>query len=281
MPYIEQDSAFENSEFSNQTWWWGAGLGNNADERNSKVYQNVYFNFMYCPSSPLPRTTMDPNSAPGFGTNLSGVWLADPMYVCILGSDRHRSCDTSGTNGPVSDGGVIVLSNRPHVDLPTSPPAGQTYKDGRVRVNDILDGTAFTMMVGEQSDWGNEPINGPKRDIRSSDRRGFAMGTSHVVKPNGPGSMGAPVNQGGCGIPNCQRCYNTTTIRLAINAQKRLWQFACMGDQRCCRPIQSVHPGGAQVLKADGHVVFLKQTISIDILKNLADRDDGRAIPNL
>ena len=140
-------------------------------------------------------------------------------------------------------------------------------------MRNIIDGTSNTLMVGEQSDWGDQ--NGTKIDIRSADNRGAFMGTSHVVKPSGPGSMAsaAPV---GCGFANCQRCYNTATLVWGIN--RKTFQFASMGAQRCGKPIQSAHSGGASVLMADGHVVFLSQSMNIQIVKNLANREDRNPV---
>src|SRR5262245_59473043 len=103
------------------------------------------------------------------------------------------------------------------------------------------------------------------------------MGTSYVTKPNGPGSMA------GCGNPsgadsNCARCYNTTTIHDQPLGKKSPYQFAWGGDLQCNRPIQSIHPGGANLLFADGHVQFGKEGMAIQTLRNLANRDDGNVL---
>ena len=44
------------------------------------------------------------------------------------------------------------------------------------------------------------------------------------------------------------------------------------------RPITSPHFGGANVGLVDGSVQFLNENISLDVLYNLADRDDGFVI---
>jgi prepilin-type N-terminal cleavage/methylation domain-containing protein/prepilin-type processing-associated H-X9-DG protein len=261
LPYVEQDGAFSDSRFDRQTWWLGSADA--ASTVNKAIYNGITFPYMQCPSSDLPNRSFHSAQL------ANNSWIQEPFYACILGADTHPSADTSAHRGPISDGGIIVLSELPHV-----PEASRSdvFQDGRIRSGQVLDGLSNTMMIGEQSDWGRD--RGSDIDIRSSDRRGFVMGTSHVMKPRGPGSMG---NSPLCNVPNCRRCYNTTTIgRYGIN--HKTFQYNFMGDQGCNRPIQSAHPSGAHVLMGDGHVRFLRQSLVLAILKNLANRDDGTAV---
>ena len=246
LPYVEQDNLYKASKIDNtQTWW--VGDTDPARTLNRAVYANLNIKLMRCPSSPLPEFSLN---------NTTEMW--EPTYTCILGSNLHPTADNNARNGPISGGGVIVLG-------------------GGVTIAGISDGTSNTVVVGEQSDWANPRQTDPYYDdIRSSDSRGGFMGTSHVVKPNGNGSMR------GCQtttatLTNCERCYNTTTINLWSIGVKT-FHFASMGDQRCGTPIQSVHPGGAMLLFADGHVAFGKSSMDLQTLKNLADRDDGRVV---
>jgi prepilin-type processing-associated H-X9-DG protein len=272
LPYIEQDSPFSASQFTATTWWMGSA---GAENKNLSVFNGITFPYMWCPSSPLPNRSRDLTSF-----NL-GSWVQEPTYTCVLGSvtsstiPGHPS-EYNGTNGLVSAGGVLVLSNGTVEGLSD----GKSVRPGVVTIAKVLDGTSNTMMVGEQSDFcrGNPPA-GPahnpdeRRDIRSSDSRGAFMGTSYVTKAEGPGSM---LNCSGAGNNNCQRCYNTTSIFWPIN--RKQYDSNTMDFQRCGTPIQSVHPGGAHLLLADGHVIFARETMALNILKNLADRDDGRAL---
>lgn len=277
MPYIENGSPVEASNFNQQTWWFGDPDPNIT--QNKSFYQSISLNYMFCPSSPLRRET-DPGLAASGGITIQA--LVEPTYTCILGSSRtvanggRPSTDTNASRGPIAASGIICLSERPHGQASSQ---GDRNIDGRVPVAKVLDGTAFTIMVGEQSDFYYQ--NGLPQDVRSSNKRGYAMGTSHVRIPKGPGSMGSadPV---GCNLDNCQRCYNTATVRYSINLgqNNRVKQFESSGmqDLACNRPIQSAHPGGAHVLLADGHVVFLKTGMALNVLQNMADRDDGQAV---
>jgi hypothetical protein len=245
LPFVERNNEFSRSSFINQTWWFGDT--DPTRTANKTIYFRLNFSVMECPSSDLPEYSDN--------TVSNDIGFKEPSYTCILGANTHPTTDTLARNEPISDGGVIVLL-------------------GEVRHAMITDGTSNTVMVGEQSDWGNQ--NGTRIDIRSSDGRGAFMGTSHVVKPTGPGSMGSPLPVG-CGIANCQRCYNTTTInRWSIG--RKIFHFGSMGDQRCGTPIQSAHPAGAQLLFADAHVWMGKNSMDLATLRNLVNRDDGNPV---
>jgi prepilin-type N-terminal cleavage/methylation domain-containing protein/prepilin-type processing-associated H-X9-DG protein len=254
LPYVEQDNVFKKTKFANQpgvnqTFWF-------ADDGavNKAVYEGVVFPLLRCPLSTLPEwNKIDEESNP-----TTGYRAYEATYTCILGSDRHPSADTTARNGPVSDGGVLVIRRTPQE---------------AVRVSDIKDGTSNTIMVGEQSDWSDPLQDDPLySDMRSSDSRGAFMGTSYATQPKGPDSL---VGCGGKGTNNCMRCYNTTTVVAPLGSRR--FVFAQSGDERCGTPIQSVHPGGANVLIADGSVRFLVSAIDLDTFKNLVDRDDGHA----
>ena len=260
LPYVEQDNVFKKTSFTNtgtnnSTFWFGDTADGGAV--NKAVYEGIVFPLMKCPSSSLPEwNKINEETTDG----AKGTYKAyEATYTCILGSDRHPSTDTTASNGPVSDGGVLVM----RVTAQQTP-----------RLTDITDGNSNTIMVGEQSAWSDPLQSDPLySDMRSSDSRGAFMGTSHVSQPKGPGSL---AGCGGVGSNNCMRCYNTTTVVAPFNSKK--FVFSQSGDERCGTPIQSVHPGGANVLFADGRVLFLTDSIDLNTFKNLVDRDDGNTI---
>lgn len=179
LPYIEQQVIFNNVSMSFTFYLNDAPASVGP---NQLAFEGAQFPVMRCPASSLPFWN-DP-AVSGAGYN---AW--EPTYTCILGSNTHPTADTTANNGPVSDGGVLVLRNK---------------ADGAVRIAQITDGTSNTIMVGEQSAW-SDPLNATQyyADMRSSDSRGAFMGTSYVTQPNGNGSL---VGCNGAGTNNCMRC---------------------------------------------------------------------------
>jgi prepilin-type N-terminal cleavage/methylation domain-containing protein/prepilin-type processing-associated H-X9-DG protein len=258
LPYVEQDNVFKKTTFisvggANVTFWFA-----DTGAVNKPVYEGVVFPLIRCPSSSLPEWNLIDEEN---GTD--GYRAYEPTYTCILGSARHPTADTTARNGPVSDGGVIVLRFT----------AQETPK-----ITDVTDGTSNTIMVGEQSDW-SDPLQADPlyADMRSSDSRGAFMGTSYVTQPRGPDSLKFCKGPDGRNRNNnCMRCYNTTTVVAPLGSKR--FVFGQSGDERCGTPIQSAHPGGANVLLADGSVQFLTTGLDLNTFMNMADRNDGNPI---
>lgn len=80
--------------------------------------------------------------------------------------------------------------------------------------------------------------------------------------------------------PFDDRWFNTTTVRYGVN--HRAWNSTGVGDDLypCNRPIQSAHPGGAQVLLADAAVRFLNESLALRTFYDLVNRDDGHTLPS-
>jgi len=131
-----------------------------------------------------------------------------------------------------------------------------------VRLAQISDGATKTMLLGEQSDYCKLPdgtrIPDGTRDARSA----------------GPFSLSLSSN-----YPNDPRLWNLTTIRHPITKDASLPDVCYVGGQLGNNtPIQSAHPGAANVLLGDGSVRSLDAALDLPTLKRLADRDDGKVV---
>ena len=71
---------------------------------------------------------------------------------------------------------------------------------------------------------------------------------------------------------------DTLTSREVINTKMRVNFQDGIARYGWNTPIQSVHPGGAFMLRCDGGAVFVSSTIGFDVLKYLCVRDDGQSV---
>jgi prepilin-type processing-associated H-X9-DG protein len=87
----------------------------------------------------------------------------------------------------------------------------------------------------------------------------------------------APLTSGG--TRSDQRRFNLTCVFHPINF-KTATGYGVGGNCGPNTPLQSVHPSGANVAMADGSVQNLAESLDITVLRNLATRNDGKAISN-
>lgn len=246
LPFIEEDQIYGDTDQGGSGW-----LGQGGSAHNRDVYRRQFFQFMQCPSSNLEK----------FALTTEADELAEiqsPNYVGISGaadhpSTRNRANSSDANYGKVSFGGVLIVAD----DRRTGP-GGTSIASGRgVGPQDIRDGTSKTIVVSEQSDWCLD-AQGLKVDCRSDCKAGFPMGY-------------------GYSDPN-ERHYNLTCVIHPLgDISYDLLGVKPVSDGDCGpnRPINSAHHSGSNAVLADGSVQFLRNSMDIQVLYNLANRDDG------
>jgi prepilin-type processing-associated H-X9-DG protein len=142
-----------------------------------------------------------------------------------------------------------VVTNNPLI-VPT-PPADSTFvgvlgKDVRRRITDVTDGTSNTLLLAE--DAGGDQLYQMGKPVPGGTRTGSWANPGNTIKLAGfnPATLSQP---GACPI-NCQ---NDTEI-------------------------YSFHPGGANALRADGSVGFLKASTPISTVAALITRAGGEIV---
>ena len=210
------------------------------NEFNGRVLSGVGIPYMFCPSSPLKQFALTGSAPPG------PAGAASPTYTAVTGAIDHETAENKESQsnqhrarGIQSRGGVLL------------PRECLSFRD-------MTDGSSNTILLGEQSGWCYDD-NGNKKDCRSDYGHAFCMGTTPSDAID-------------------DRWFNTTTVRYPIN--HRAWNSTGVGEEyyACNRPIQSAHPGGAHVLLGDGSVHFLSESLALQTLFNLANRDDGNTL---
>ncbi|MGL4550720.1 MAG: DUF1559 domain-containing protein, partial [Gemmataceae bacterium] len=160
---------------------------------------------------------------------------------------QKACCSQSGTaTGVISSGGILT---------PVRPR----------RIADCLDGTSNTMIVGEVSSYGRDLVGTP---LAINGFLGWQAGSlSNVAVEDWPTASGL-----------FHRVLNLTTVQYPPNSNRSIANPGVSPNMGSNNPLLSDHPGGVQVLLADGSVRFMSQNIDLLTLRLLATRDDGQVI---
>jgi prepilin-type N-terminal cleavage/methylation domain-containing protein/prepilin-type processing-associated H-X9-DG protein len=252
LPYMEQQSLFEQMSFET-----GSGWGGTCATKNYTLAKNVVIKGYHCPSSPLDEMARDafqgltPIQASSY-VGISGATsnLFTPNTFREMRMNIGAGSPNGSSGGVVSTGGALV------------PNARMTFAH-------LRDGTSNVAMVSEYSTF-LQTLNGSKVDWRSSAQNGFIMG---VNKPKEPHKW-KPAGD--------NRTFNLVSVRYPINKLTG-WPNApghCGATGVCQNagvntPLNSAHPGGVNILLADASVRFVSQTMPGDTLAKLVTRDDG------
>jgi prepilin-type N-terminal cleavage/methylation domain-containing protein/prepilin-type processing-associated H-X9-DG protein len=165
------------------------------------------------------------------------VGVFSPTYAGVSGATDHSTASDKPTSGGV--GGRLSRG-------------GVLISGEFISLDQITDGASNTMAVAETSDFCISSAYG-ETNCRSDCSHGFLMG---------PGNDG------------WQRIFNMTVVLHRLN-DKTYENLGVGGNCGPNSPIQAAHSGGANVGMADGSVQFLNESIEIQTLYNLANRDDG------
>ena len=213
---------------------------------------NLEISGFRCPSSELPT----------FGTGNNAVCMAS--YAGIMGA-----VEATGLYIPTSQRGCCSCCP----DVGTGDPLNGLVSGGGmltytkvIRIADCRDGTSNTMILGEASDWAYN-VNGVPRHVDPSWPHGFAMGSAWN------GTVGDGISTG-----NIRRPFNLTAIRYPVGT--RVYELPGVGTNHGPNnPLVSAHPGGTQTCLTDASARFLSETLNLETLKFLADRNDKNPVP--
>ena len=263
LPYIEQDALYHRFTFAGGT---GYPTGNvvPASYAHNSAAVGIQIATYTCPSSPL--TDVASYAVPTSASD--SAKLARNHYVGISGAvpgiqgfDFNETRFNTPRNGYTQSGGIMGAG-------------GTLFGSNWVNLAALTDGTSNTLVVSEQNDY-LTTLDGTRVDWSAGSTFGWIVGAYY------PFGMQAPHR--GDGGDN--RTFQLTTIRYQIN-QKQGWPdgYGNCGAVGVCydgptnAPLNSAHPGGVNGLMADGSVRFLVDSLPLNVLAQLATRDDGTVI---
>jgi prepilin-type N-terminal cleavage/methylation domain-containing protein len=253
LPYIEQDNAFRRFGFTGGSGWGGQAAA------NANVTNNVLISTYRCPSSPLPQfATSTINGTPQ--TNNTYVGISGAVNGLIVGYNETR-INTGGGSAGCCSGGIVSGG-------------GVLFPGSAIRLTAITDGTSNTMMVSEQGDF-LTTANGSRVGWGAGLLHGWHIGyyRSNNISPPNLGNGGD------------MRTFQMTTVRYTVN-RKTGWPDApgnCGSVGVCDNmgtniPLNSAHSGGVNAVLADGSIRFIRDSLPIQTLAQLATRDDGTVL---
>ena len=230
---------------------------NSGWDTNAAVWQDKRIPMLICPSSPFEESGGNWNNFKGQYMGIAG---AAPMQFGPMPTGRFQ--DTAGMEHN-NDGDWGITSGRGMVPNCSSNglPGEQSGPNvlGK-KMKDCSDGTSNTLMVGEMSQMVFDAA-GNKADRRPGRNWGWHMGGLSGWRDWGPHT-------------------NNVTLRYAPNANVLLqqgvddwtgWPDASPANP----PLTSAHPGGVMVLRTDGSVQFMSDTIDLETMTLQAVRNDG------
>jgi type II secretory pathway pseudopilin PulG len=213
------------------------GMTNTGTNKTICENKKVNISGYHCPSSPLDKFSSAANAT-----------VLRSHYIAIAGSFQHQTTRTWPTTtewrkGVIdSEGGMIV--------------PGKIIELGQ-----ISDGTSNTICFSEESTWSIKTDN-TQIDNRSEFGIGFLLGNE---------------NNGGFRVSNT-RSYSVNYVRYQIKSKLDTSIFCTEETSFMNAPLRSSHAGGGvNAGRVDGSVHLLSSNTALDILCNLADRDDGNA----
>ena len=233
LPHIEQVEVF--SRFDTKSINNGFAL---ANVKNAQLADGLEIDLMFCPSSPLEHFEF-----------VGSIRMAIPAYVGVAGAGNDENFHESRVNvccetlrkGEISGGGVLI---------PNTP----------VKLQEVTDGVAYTLALGETSDVAYNAL-GQARRVEGGYQLGWIAGTN---------VLGTPPN-----YAQPHDAYNITTVLYPPNETN--YELAGIDrDHGPNNPFISPHPDGVHALILGGSVVFLQNEMSLKILKHSATRDDGQ-----
>jgi prepilin-type N-terminal cleavage/methylation domain-containing protein/prepilin-type processing-associated H-X9-DG protein len=207
---------------------------------------------------------------------------AQASYAAVEGTQEQLIWNWAVTQAPPDPGGQFVSTCN------QGPGDGAFGPDYAQRISALTDGTSNTLFFGEMSRFINEPGGsnfqfnyaagwwaGPPWGGTSywpNDSRITGLGST-IARPNAPPDL-AGVMQAKCINPGCGAALPPDWGNLSATPAGPCYACTNWGQMA----FRSLHPGGVNFAKADGSVMFIKNSIGLNIYRALGTRAGSEVI---
>jgi prepilin-type N-terminal cleavage/methylation domain-containing protein/prepilin-type processing-associated H-X9-DG protein len=251
LPHIDQASLYQQFDMNAANNGF-ASLGPPFGSNNGPLADGHFISVYNCPSSPLP--TMHANG-PNRHQQASYVGIAGATDDDGFPATRVVSCCiTNQNNGQISGDGVLVPNSS-------------------IAMRDLRDGQSNVMIVAEASHYALDDSRARRR-VDGSFPSSWITGTDSTDTPPGYQHWRFATIR----TPS----FNVTTVRYPPNStygpEGSNGLPGIRENHGPNNPLTSAHPGGVQILLADGSVRFINDNLDLRTLKQLAHRSDGEVL---
>jgi prepilin-type N-terminal cleavage/methylation domain-containing protein/prepilin-type processing-associated H-X9-DG protein len=228
----------------------------------SSVYNALDLSLpMYCPPQFAP-TNVHPSNAAAVASNVATFRCPDDPRERVVdgfGPTNYVACYGSGANS----GGYVRAD-------------GVFYVDSKTKTTDVRDGLSNTVFFAETLT-GDGSLDIPLAEA-------LARGEAEAVMVR---LTTVPLSESACADASKPVSHfrgQTWADGLAWSSGYNHWLTPNSPTPDCCsflgawKAARSRHPGGAGVLRGDGSVAFISETIERATWRDLGARNDGRAV---
>jgi prepilin-type processing-associated H-X9-DG protein len=219
-------------------WGWGTMLLNQLEQ--GPIYNSV--NFSLLTTAPASQTVR----VSSLSVFLCPSNTGSRLLTIQDGSGRVLVSDLSA-------GQYVAVAGQWEPEEFPAQNTGVFYRNSRIGVRDILDGTSSTLMIGERS-----------QNVANATWVGTIPFGQACNNPNWP-------------VQDCEAA-NVLILGHTGPSPDETWIDTPNYKKSGVDDFWSLHPGGCNFLFCDGSVRFLKETINPQVFSNLATRAGGEVV---